>query len=191
MTGQVTPARRFARRTIETKTPCGLVAHKLIVWRPPWLPRARWALPGLFRSSFLLRSRLPLGRSHRLLRSLGLRAFPPGSHSFGTGGLRNVEAENPGQIFASEQLAGGRSPLRKWSCLAGVGDQLRLVYLAQAEEKLGLAIEPRADAIQHRGDMLAHTGPVGATAGEFDLGGWREQCLFPGGEALSRFPCAP
>ena len=60
----------------------------------------------------------------------------------------------------AEKLAGGRSLLRQRSRLACVDDQFLLVHRAQAEEKLGLVIEPRADAVQHRRDMLAHAGPV-------------------------------
>ena len=39
----------------------------------------------------------------------------------------------------------------------------------------GPRVEPRADAVEHGGDVLAHRRPVGAAAGEPDLGGRGEE----------------
>lgn len=130
----------------------------------------RRLLPAPFGRGRLARFALRYGRC-RLLRPrpLRLRRFALGQPRLGAGALRHVEAENPGEVFASEKLAGGRPLLGDRSRLTRVDDQIRLVHPAQAEEKLGLAIEPRADAIQHRRDMLAHIGPVGATARKLDL----------------------
>src|ERR1039457_2479936 len=134
-------------------------------------------LPALRRSGLRSRFARPLGRRCRLLWALWLNPLGPGQPRVGTGALRHVEAENLGEVFASEKLAGGRSLLRQWNCLARVDNQFHLIHSTQAEEKFGLVIEPRADAVQHRRDMLAHAGPVGATARKLDLLRGRKQAV--------------
>src|ERR1017187_2058501 len=114
-----------------------------------------------------LRARLLLWR-RLLLRTSGLRRL-------GRLAWRHVEAEDRGEVLASQELAGGRPLLRQGSRRTGAGDQFRFVHRAPAEEEFGLAIEPRADAVERCRHMLAHAGPVRATALELDLGGRREK----------------
>src|ERR1035437_363977 len=126
---------------------------------------------------------LPTRRRRDLLpgpcfRALRLGGCAPGQPGIGASAWRHVQSKESREVFAAEDLVGGRRSLRLRKRLSGPGDELLFVHVVQTEEEVGLMVQPRADAIEHRRHMLAHAGPVRTTARELDLMGRREKTGF-------------
>ncbi len=119
----------------------------------PTYSRARFGLSTYRCDSFFA------GHRFRPLRLLGSAARQLGASAFS-----HVQSEESRQVFATEDLRGSRRPFRLRNALPSARDEFLLVQVMQPEEKVGLLIQPRPDAVEHRRNMLTHVGPIRTTA---------------------------